>query len=79
MTVHLQEADVSLAHLEEADLRSAYLEKAALMGAHLEKARLGDAEGHDARGLTPQQLAEASWDKSTVLPLLPARERQGDS
>jgi hypothetical protein len=60
---HLEGAYFSEAHLEGADLAAAHLEGADLAAAHLEGADLATA-----KGLTQDQITQASGDRETLLP-----------
>jgi hypothetical protein len=60
---HLEGASLDYAHLEGANLSEGHLEGAILVGAHLEGANLSEA-----KGLTLEQISQASGNSKTILP-----------
>jgi uncharacterized protein YjbI with pentapeptide repeats len=63
-----KEANLENAILIQADLQGADFSGANLQGSVLIQSELQGANLREARGLTPEQLAKAIWDESTIWP-----------
>jgi uncharacterized protein YjbI with pentapeptide repeats len=73
----LRDADLYDAHLQAAVLAGAKFGGAALGRAKLHGANLAGADLRDAMGLTPEQLARARCDSTTMLPPRLESDSQG--